>query len=281
MEASQKEPVRLQKVLSQAGVASRRHAEELIAAGRVMVNGVMVTQMGTKVTALDEVTLDGKRIGGQANLVYVLLYKPAATVTTTRDPEGRKTVMACLRGVTERVFPVGRLDYETDGALILTNDGDLANRLMHPRFGIEKTYRAIVSGKVTSQEVEALSSGVLLDDGPTAPASVRLLGTDGLTSTVELRVHEGRNRQVRRMMEAVSHPVLSLTRTAYGPLDLRGLRPGTWRYLSPEEVAQLRVGKGPGPGRAEHRSRPQEEHRKLTKGGVHRGSRQRTNSRSR
>jgi len=279
MEASQKEPVRLQKVLSQAGVASRRHAEELIAAGRVMVNGVMVTQMGTKVTELDEVTLDGKRIGGQAAFVYVLLYKPTATVTTTRDPQGRKTVMACLSGLKERVFPVGRLDYETDGALILTNDGDLANRLMHPRFGIEKTYRAIVSGKVTSEDVAALSAGVVLDDGITAPASVRLLGTDGLTSTVELRVHEGRNRQVRRMMEAVLHPVISLTRTAYGPLDLRGLRPGTWRHLSAEEVVKLRAGKGPAPDRVEPRPRGQES--RFTRGGVQRGSRQRTNSRSR
>lgn len=234
------ETIRLQKALAQAGVASRREAELWIAAGRVSVNGTMVTEMGHKVSASDKIAVDCKPVLGQEPLVYILLYKPTGCVTTTDDPYDRKTVMDFVKDIKLRMYPVGRLDYETEGALILTNDGDLANKLMHPRFGVYKTYHAVVSGKVTEATLNQLASGIELDNTITAPAEVKLLGTDGLTSKIEIRLHEGRNRQVRRMLDEVQHAVLSLTRVAYGTLTLSGLRPGAWRHLTENEVVRLR-----------------------------------------
>jgi 23S rRNA pseudouridine2605 synthase len=225
--------VRLNTFLARAGVASRRGAGELITAGRVLVNGAP-GQLNTFVSARDVVELDGRRIVPQ-QLAYVLLHKPAGVVTTARDPHGRATVVE-LVGHARRVVPVGRLDVETTGALLLTNDGPLAHRLAHPRYGVEKTYVADVEGDPTSAVLRRLAAGVELDDGRTAPAQVRRLGP----GRVELVLHEGRNRQVRRMLEAVGHPVRALHRSHYAGIGLRGLRPGAWREVRGAELEALR-----------------------------------------
>jgi 23S rRNA pseudouridine2605 synthase len=225
--------MRLNAYLARAGVASRRKGDELIKAGRVTVNGEP-GQLNTFVEKRDRVEVDGKRVTAQ-QLVYVLLNKPAGTVTTASDPQGRPTVVD-LVDVPERVVPVGRLDADTTGALLLTNDGPLAHRLAHPRYGVEKVYVAEVEGRPDASALRALSEGVELDDGVTAPATARCLAP----SIVELTLHEGRNRQVRRMLEAVGHPVRRLHRSVYAGLTLEGLEPGRWRELEPSEVQRLR-----------------------------------------
>jgi pseudouridine synthase len=224
--------MRLNAYLARAGVASRRKADELIKAGRVTVNGEP-GQLNTFVERRDRVEVDGERITPQ-QLAYVLLHKPAGTVTTASDPQGRPTVVD-LVDLPERVVPVGRLDVETSGALLLTNDGPLAHRLAHPRYGVEKVYVADVEGRPDKRALRALSEGVELEDGMTAPATVRCLAP----STVELTLHEGRNRQVRRMLEAVGHPVRHLHRSTYAGLTLEGLEPGAWRELEPSEIQRL------------------------------------------
>jgi 23S rRNA pseudouridine2605 synthase len=225
--------VRLNAYLARAGVTSRRRADELIKAGRVTVNGAP-GQLNTFVQARDRVELDGRPVELQL-LAYVLLNKPAATVTTARDPQGRRTVVD-LVSHPSRVVPVGRLDADTTGAILLTNDGELAHRLAHPRYEVEKIYVAEVEGEPTDEELERLRTGVKLDDGPTAAASVRRLGP----TTVELAIHEGRKHQVKRMLAAVGHPVTRLYRSVYAGLSLEGLEPGAWRELEPSEVEQLR-----------------------------------------
>jgi len=224
--------VRLNAYLARAGVASRRKADELIKAGRVTVNGDP-GQLNTFVEARDRVEVDGKPVAAQ-QLAYVLLHKPAGVVTTASDPQGRPTVVDLVR-VPERVVPVGRLDADTTGALLLTNDGPLAHRLAHPRYGVEKVYVADVEGRPDERDLRALSEGVELEDGVTAPAVARCLAP----SRVELILHEGRNRQVRRMLEALGHPVTHLHRSTYAGLTLEGLAPGEWRELTPDEVASL------------------------------------------
>ena len=235
-------PVRLQKLLSQAGVASRRAAERLIAEGRVSINGTTVREMGTKATSSDDIRVDGRRIRAAERKRYILLYKPAGVVTTRNDPQRRRTVLDFLRGVREYVYPVGRLDYDTEGLLLLTNDGDLAAMLTHPRHGVERTYEARVAGMPDARAVARLRDGVPLDGRRTLPADVVLLNPrrqdkDGV---VRITIREGRNRQVRRMLEAVGHPVQELTRTRIGPISDRHLQPGAWRELSDEEVRRLR-----------------------------------------
>jgi pseudouridine synthase len=225
--------VRLNAYLARAGVASRRKADELIKAGRVTVNGEP-GQLNTFVERHDRVAVDGEPVAAQA-LAYVLLHKPAGVVTTASDPRGRPTVVD-LVDVPERVVPVGRLDVDTTGALLLTNDGPLAHRLAHPRYGVEKVYVADVDGRPDERALRVLSEGVELEDGMTAPATVRCLAP----SRVELTLHEGRNRQVRRMLEAVGHPVMHLHRSVYAGLTLEGLEPGEWRELRPDELASLR-----------------------------------------
>jgi pseudouridine synthase len=225
--------MRLNRFLARAGVASRRGADELIKSGRVTVNGGR-GELNTFVAAHDVVEVDGEPVGKQA-LAYVLLHKPLGVVTTARDPQGRPTVVD-LVGHEARVVPVGRLDADTSGVLLLTNDGDLAHRLAHPRYGVEKTYVADVEGDLQSAEVGLLADGIELEDGCTAPARARQLGR----SRVELVLHEGRNRQVRRMCEAIGHPVVRLRRTAYAGLDARGVEPGAWRELTRDEVEALR-----------------------------------------
>jgi 23S rRNA pseudouridine2605 synthase len=224
--------MRLNAWLGRAGVASRRGADELIKAGRVTVNG-QPGQLNTFVASTDRVELDGKPLAKQ-QLAYVLLHKPAGVVTTARDPGGRPTVVG-LVDHPARVVPVGRLDVDTTGALLLTNDGDLAHRLAHPRYEVDKVYLADVAGDLTPAELQALERGVELEDGPTAPARVRRLAR----GRIELVIHEGRNRQVKRMLEAVGHRVRHLHRSSYAGLDLTGLEPGAWRELERSEVERL------------------------------------------
>ncbi|MFC4767312.1 pseudouridine synthase [Effusibacillus consociatus] len=229
---------RLQKVLAQAGVASRRKCEELIAAGLVAVNGTVVTELGTKVDpATDRITVKGKPIEKET-LVYILLNKPVGVVTTASDPEGRRTVIDIIN-VRERVFPVGRLDMNTSGLLLLTNDGELSNGLMHPRHEVDKLYRTEVKGWISDESLSRLENGVMLDDGITAPAKVSLIKRAPSTSLFDITIHEGRNRQIRRMCEAVGHPVLKLKRLQLAFLTMGELQPGEWRYLTKQEVSQL------------------------------------------
>ena len=235
---------RLQKVLARVGIGSRRVCEDLIAEGRVTVDGE-VAVLGRRVdveTALIE--LDGAPIGVRPDLVHYLLNKPAGVVTTADDPQGRPTVVG-LVPAEPRVFPVGRLDVDTEGLLLLTNDGELAHRLTHPSFGVEKEYVAELEGSPSRAALRRLREGVELDDGTTAPARAALLEP----SVVRLTVHEGRNRQVRRMCDAVGHPVVRLIRTRIGPLADRSLAPGAWRELAGDEVRSLqRAVAGPGSG---------------------------------
>ena len=224
--------VRLNAYLARAGAASRRGADELIKAGRVTVNGEP-GQLNTFVEHGDRVELDGQSLELQP-ATYVLLHKPAGTLTTARDPQGRPTVIE-LVDHPARVVPVGRLDADTTGALLLTNDGDLAHRLAHPRYGVEKVYEAEVEGEPSDEALERLRSGIELEDGRTAPARARRLGP----SRVELTLHEGRKHQVKRMLEAVDHPVTRLHRSRYAGLELHGLEPGEWRELEPGELARL------------------------------------------
>jgi 23S rRNA pseudouridine2605 synthase len=226
--------VRLNAYLARAGVASRRKADDLIKAGRVTVNGEP-GRLNTFVQSRDRVELDGERVELQP-LTYVLLHKPAGTVTTASDPHGRPTVVA-LVDHEARVVPVGRLDADTTGALLLTNDGELAHRLAHPRYEVEKVYEAEVEGEPSEDALARLRAGVELDDGPTAPAGARHLGP----GRVELAVHEGRRHQVKRMLAAVGHPVSRLHRSRYAGLTLEGLEPGAWRELEPSEVVRLRA----------------------------------------
>ena len=226
--------MRLNAYLARAGVASRRGAEELIRAGRVQVNGE-VAGLATFVEQGDRVELDGRPLELEP-LAYVLLHKPAGVVTTASDPHGRRTVVD-LVGLPQRVVPVGRLDADTTGALLLTNDGPLAHRLMHPRYEVDKVYEAEVAGAPRAAALGRLAEGVELDDGPRAPAGVRRLGP----SRIELTLHEGRKHQVKRMCEAVGHPVRRLHRQGYAGLTLDGLAPGEWRELGREEVAALRA----------------------------------------
>ena len=225
--------MRLNAFLARSGVASRRRADELIRAGRVRVNGAP-GELNTVVGARDVVEVDGRRVERQA-LAYVLLHKPAGVVTTARDPQGRPTVVG-LVAHPARVVPVGRLDADTTGALLLTNDGPLAHRLAHPRYGVPKVYEAEVEGSPGEEALRALREGVELEDGRTAPADARLLSP----SLVELTLHEGRKRQVKRMLEAVGHPVRRLHRSRYAGLGVDGLEPGEWRELTREELAALR-----------------------------------------
>jgi len=233
--------LRLHKYLAQCGVASRRQAETLIAAGRVRVDGLVVSEQGRLVDPeRQRVTCDGREIRPAAKLVYILLNKPKGYVTTTRDPQGRPTILTLLPPMQERLFPVGRLDLDTEGALLVTNDGAFAHRVLHPSFHSEKTYEAVVRGVPSDNALQSLARGLVLDDGPTAQCSVKLLTSPPAgQSRVRIVLHEGRKRQVKRMFAAIGHPVVALRRTAYGRLRLDGLAVGKYRFLAAEELKKI------------------------------------------
>ena len=227
---------RLQKILARAGIASRRAAEALILAGRVSVDGRVVTELGCRAdAATSRILVDGKAIAAERK-VYLLLNKPAGYITTLSDPQGRRRVTDLVKTIPERLFPVGRLDFDTEGALIMTNDGEFAHRILHPSFEVSRSYEALVRGLPDAATLARLASGIELEDGPTAPARVRLLRREKGRALVEIVIHEGRKRQVRRMFQAVGHPVLRLRRTAYGELRLGALPPGGYRLLEPAEL---------------------------------------------
>ncbi|WP_282172699.1 23S rRNA pseudouridine(2605) synthase RluB [Cytobacillus firmus] len=233
---------RLQKVIAHAGVASRRKAEELMAEGRVRVNGKTVKELGVKVSPSDRIEVDGIPLEREEP-VYFLLYKPRGVISAVSDDKGRKVVTDFFEGIKQRIYPIGRLDYDTSGILILTNDGEFANLLMHPSNEIEKVYVAKLKGIPSKEKMKSLQRGIVLEDGKTAPAKTKLLSMDKKkqTAIVEISIHEGRNRQVRRMFEAIGHPVLKLKRERYGFLTLQGLSAGDARELTAHEVKQLRT----------------------------------------
>jgi pseudouridine synthase len=227
---------RLQKILSQAGIASRRASEQLMIEGRVTVNGATIRELGTKAdAATDDIRVDGRRVKIASHRRYILLNKPRGYVSTRSDPEKRPTVIDLLRGVNEYVYPVGRLDYESEGLLILTNDGDLAARLTHPRHGVARVYDVRVLGAPDAHDLDRLRKGVVIDGRKTGTAEVASIGDDHLLITV----HEGRNREVRKMCDAIGHPVKNLMRVAIGPLRDSRLKLGHWRDLSDVEVRKL------------------------------------------
>lgn len=231
---------RLQKVMAHAGVASRRKSEEIIEQGRVKVNGKVVKELGKKVSINDEVTVDEIPLTREQK-VYVLLNKPRETISTVDDPKDRDTVVELIEGVEQRIYPVGRLDWDTTGALLLTNDGELSYKLTHPSFEFEKTYVAKVNGHMQKKDGVILSNGIKLDGKMTAPAKVKILSYDGQAKATMVRItlHEGRNHQVKRMFEAVGYPVDKLTREKFGFLTTSGLQSGDWRFLKPQEVKDL------------------------------------------
>lgn len=233
---------RLQKVMARAGVASRRKAEEMITAGQVKVNGKTVTELGTKVSPSDKVEVNGVPLAGEEKK-YFLFYKPRGVISAVSDDKNRKVVVDFFEGVAERIYPVGRLDYDTSGLLLLSNDGEFANLLTHPKHEIPKTYIAKIKGVPEREHLKKLERGIKLEDGQTAPAKVRTLSVDKRKNNAiaEIVIHEGKNRQVRRMFEAIGHPVLKLKRERLAFLDLHGLTAGEWRELSPHEVKRLKV----------------------------------------
>ncbi len=234
---------RLQKVIAQAGIASRREAETMISEGRVIVNGAVVSEQGIKVDpAKDHIKVDGKRLKPPSKKVYILLNKPKRCITTRHDPEGRPTVMDFISDVKDRISPVGRLDYETEGLLLLTNDGDLANALMHPKNEVEKTYWAKVRGHLSEETLLKIArGGISLPTGKTAPCKIRALHQTQENAWVELILHEGKKREIRRVLERVGHPVVKLKRVAYAFLKIRGLALGKYRYLTSFEIKKLQA----------------------------------------
>lgn len=232
---------RLQKILAQAGVASRRKCEELILAGKVEVNGELVTTLGTKADPdKDTITVSGRPIRSEKK-IYVMFNKPKGVITSASDNKGRKVVTDYLKGIDERVYPVGRLDYDTEGLLILTNDGEFANLLTHPKHHVPKTYHATVKGVPHGSALDKLKAGINLEDGMTAPAELEYKDIDEVNkeAVISITIHEGRNRQVRRMFEAISHPVLRLKRVSFGDISLQNLKRGSYRHLTKDEINHL------------------------------------------
>ncbi len=237
---SEQQPTRLQKYLADCGVASRRQSETLIAQGLVQVNGQTVTEMGTRVHPGDVVTCRGEVVRPEGQKRYILYYKPVGEVTTVSDPKGRPTVMDHFRDFPVRLYPVGRLDYDSEGLLLLTNDGDLTRRLTHPSFEVEKRYIARVSNQVPEEKLRALRSGVVIDGRKTAPAKVSILRQDPFSTDILITIHEGRNRQIRKMVEAIGHEVVRLKRVQYGPVALGNMERGSWRELTQAELDALK-----------------------------------------
>ena len=248
--------VRLQKIISAAGIASRRAAEKLIEEGRVQVNGATVRELGTKADPdVDDIRVDERRVKQAQRHRYFLLNKPRGYVTTRSDPEHRPTVLDLLKGVREYVYPVGRLDFDSEGLLILTNDGDLAATLTHPKHEVERVYEAQVLGVPDAHDIDRLSRGIVIEGRRTSPAQIELLRerrTEGDTSVLRVTIHEGRTRQVRKMADAIGHPVRTLKRVRIGPISDRTLRVGMFRELTPEEVRKLKHSRRPAQPTASH-----------------------------
>lgn len=233
--------MRLQKYLASCGVASRRNAEKLIAEGHVTVDGVCITEMGVQVEEHQVVCVDGRKVTPEAEKHYILYHKPAGEVTTVSDPEGRATVLDRFRDYPVRLYPVGRLDYDSEGLLLLTNDGDLTERMLHPSMEVDKVYLARVSYQVTPEEARKLASGVMVDGRKTARAKTKILSVQNLFTDMLITIHEGRNRQVRKMVEQIGHEVVMLRRIRFGPLKLGDLPRGQWRHLTKEELDELKA----------------------------------------
>jgi len=238
---------RLQKFMAHAGIGSRRNCEELIIQGKVKVNGQVINVLGTKIDPeRDKIEVNNKLIKAKEDMIYILLNKPDGYVTTSQDPQGRPTVIDLIKHINKRIYPVGRLDYETEGLLLLTNDGELAYRLTHPKYKVNKVYQALIKGRPSNESIEQLRRGVLLEDGLTEPAQIKILDKIGDNTLIELTIHEGKNRQVRRMCKAVNHPVLNLKRTKIGSLDLGTIKLGSFRFLTEDELRWLKKGVGLG-----------------------------------
>ena len=231
--------MRLQKYLASCGVASRRTAEKLIADGRVSVDGQIITEMGVQVEVGQDIRVDGKPVTPEPEKRYIMYHKPAGEVTTASDPEGRATVLDKFRNFPVRLYPIGRLDYDSEGLLLLTNDGDLTERMLHPSHEVEKVYLARVSNEFTPAEARRLENGVMIDGRKTARAKVKILGFKNLYTDILVTIHEGRNRQVRKMVAEVGHEVVMLRRIRFGPLKLGELPRGMWRELTSEELSEL------------------------------------------
>jgi len=233
---------RLNKIISMAGIASRRRADELISSGLVTINGRVETSLGSKaIWGVDSITVDSQAIPAPPRKIYVMVHKPFGYVSTLRDPEGRPIIRDLIKDVRERIYPVGRLDFDSQGLLILTNDGDLAHRLMHPRYHIPRTYKVTVEGSLSDGSAEKLRKGIPLDDGPSGPARVKVVERRQERSVVRITVFEGRSREIRRMFEAVGHKTLKLIRIGYGSLHLGELKVGKYRHLKDSEVKTLRT----------------------------------------
>ena len=233
---------RLQKVIAQAGICSRRKAEDLITQGKVLVNGKVVTELGTKVSEKDKIIVDGKPLFHKEKLVYLVLNKPRNTIASASDDRGRKTVLDCIENVKQRIYPVGRLDYDTTGVLLLTNDGELSNKLTHPSSEIDKVYIATIKGEVTKEELLQLEEGVEIEGRKTSPckATLNKYNKEKNKSIVELTIHEGRNHQVKKMFEAIGKEVIKLHRDSFAGISSKGLYEGQSRRLTPKEVSELK-----------------------------------------
>jgi len=235
----------LNKIIAMAGIASRRRADEFISQGLVTVNGHKQTELGARaVWGIDAIEVDGHPIPGPPRKIYVMLNKPFGYVSTLRDPEGRPIIRDVIKDIKERIYPVGRLDFDSQGLLILTNDGELSFRLMHPRFRIPRTYKVLVGGSLSDASVQKLKKGILLDDGLTNPAHVKIIDRQQARSVVRITIFEGRPREIRRMLEAVGHKTLKLIRIGYGTLTLGSLKVGKYRHLRSGEVKTLRSSVG-------------------------------------
>lgn len=234
------EPIRLQKYLAQCGVASRRKCEALILSGKIRVNGVVVTEMGTKIIqGSDKITFGGKLVEDKEKLLYYLLNKPKGYVTTLSDPQGRPIVISLIKNVSARLFPVGRLDLDTEGALILTNDGRFAQKVQHPSNQTDKTYEAVIKGRLQPADSGNLERGILLEGKMTAPAKITILSRKGGSSLIRITIHEGRKRQIKKMFSHIGHPVLHLKRTAYGKLFLGNIPSGKYRQLDSRDLKKI------------------------------------------
>ena len=231
---------RLQKYIARCGIASRRKAEEIILQGNVKVNGIIVKELGSKINPeKDVVTVYDKKIHEKEEHIYIKLYKPEGYITTVKDQFNRKTVLD-LVNIKERIYPIGRLDYDTSGLLLLTDDGDLANKLMHPKYRIFKTYEADIKGSISEDSINILKNGILIDGYKTAPAKVKLINRSQKNTSVQISIHEGKNRQVRKMFEKIGHRVIKLKRISFGNINLGGLMEGQWIYLTDDEIKYLK-----------------------------------------